>query len=391
MKKYYIIFFLLGVILKAHSQTAFYNEGNVQLHGDAKIGFHTDVINEGSLDNYTGFAGFYADNGLRIISGTNRITFFNVEIDALDNLELQNSLGIRNDLDFINGTVITPRNNTNISLDFIDYDIYAGEDDIRHVDGYSAIQGNGSDNFTFPIGDGDLLRPMRIINQSNYNTFKGAYFYEDPNTPTTFGTSFLTNQKQVMLENISNVEFWDLNGNKETKVTLTWNERSDISAITNNIAYLTVVGWNITENRWDNLNALNVTGDLDNGEITSIAFVPNKYEVITIGTIINDDIEDNNSDNILISPNGDNTNEFLVLDDVNEFSNNTLVIFNRWGNIVYETKDYKNNWNGTLSEGRATFKKSDKLPDGTYFYVLNSGDAPNVFSKTTKGWVYIHR
>ena len=386
MKK--IIFILFSSYLSA--QTAFHNSGSIQLHTDAKIGFHTDVINEGTLDNYTGFAGFYSDNETRIISGTNRISFFNVEIDAVNNLELQNSLGIRNQLDFINGTVITPRNNTNISLDFIDYNIYAGEDDIRHINGYSAVQGNGSNNFTFPIGDGDLFRPMRISNQSNYNLFKAAYFYEDPNTPSTFPTNFLTSQKQVLLENISTVEYWDLNGTKETRTTLTWDDRSDIMAITDNIALLTVVGWNIAENRWDNLNVLNVTGDLNSGEITSAVFIPNNYEVITIGTIYDDEITPDDSNNILISPNGDSNNEFLVFDEVNEYANNKLVIYNRWGNIVYQTENYTNNWNGT-SEGRATYKKETKLPAATYFYYLELGNDPNALTELKKGWVYIHR
>lgn len=370
------------------SQTAFHNSGNMQLHSDAKIGFHTDVINEGVLDNYTGFAGFYADTETRIISGTNAIAFSDVEIDASNDLELQNSLVVRNQLDFINGTVITPRNDTSISLDFINYDSYAGEDDIRHVDGYSSIRG-GDASFTFPIGDGTLLRPMRIPNKNQYDLFKGAYFYEDPNSPITFSTSFLTNQKQVMLENISNLEFWDLDGDKETRITLTWNDRSDISTISDQVSLLTVVGWNIAENRWDNLNVMNVTGDLTSGEITSAVFIPNNYEVITIGSILEDDIEID-TNNILISPNGDSLNEFLVFDEVSEHSNNSLTIFNRWGNLVYHTDEYQNNWNG-ISTGRATFKKTDKLPDGTYFYVLKLGDDPAALNTEKKGWVYIHR
>ncbi|PKH51376.1 hypothetical protein CXF68_12105 [Tenacibaculum sp. Bg11-29] len=381
-----LAFILFSSYLSA--QTAFFNSGNVQLHDGAKIGFHTDVINNGVLNNYIGFAGFYANTETRIISGNNRIAFFDVEIDASNNLELQNSLGVRNQLDFINGTVITPRNNPNISLDFINYDSYAGEDDIRHVDGYSSIKG-GNPSFTFPIGDGTLLRPMRIPNKNQYDLFKGAYFYEDPNSPITFSTNFLTNQKQVMLENISNLEFWDLDGSKETRITLTWDARSDISAISDQISLLTVVGWSITENRWENLSVLNVTGDLTTGEITSAVFVPDNYEVITIGSIVKDVIEID-SNNILISPNGDNLNDFLVFDEVAQYSNNNLVIFNRWGNIVYQTDEYKNNWNG-ISSGRATFKKVDKLPDGTYFYVLKLGDTPASLITEKKGWVYIHR
>ena len=390
MKLFFISLYFLFTSFFIFSQTAFQNFGNVQLHTDAKIGFHTDVINDGLLDNYTGFAGFYADTETRIISGANRITFFDVEIDAVNNLELKNSLGVRNDLDFINGTVITPRNNPNISLDFIDYNIYAGEDDIRHVDGYSSVQGNGSDNFTFPIGDGVLFRPMKIDNQSNYNLYKGAYFYEDPNAPSTFTTNFLTDQKQVLLENISNTEYWDLNGTKETRITLTWDNRSDIAAIADKISLLTVVGWNIAENQWKNLSVLNVTGNLNNGEITSAVFIPDDYEIITIGTIFDDEIVPEDTNNILISPNGDSKNEFLVFDEIAEHANNKLVIYNRWGNIVYQAENYKNDWNGT-SEGRATYKKETKLPEATYFYYLELGDSPNNYRKLKKGWVYIHR
>ena len=40
------------------------------------------------------------------------------------------------------------------------------------------------------------------------------------------------------------------------------------------------------------------------------------------------------------------------------YESSELTIFNRWGRIVYHSKDYQNNWDG------------DNLPDGTYFYVL---------------------
>ena len=389
-QKYISFIFILSSFVTI-AQNAFFNTGNMQLHDGAQIGFHTNVINDGVLDNYIGFAGFYADTEIRTISGTNKITFFNVEIDALQNIELYNSLGVRNQLDFINGQVITPRNNTNITLDFIDYDFYAGEDNERHVNGYSSIkQGNkNTSDFIFPIGDGFMLRPMSIPNANRYYTFKGAYFYEDPNFPSTFTGNFLTDQKQAIIENISHTEFWDLDGRNETRITLTWNSRSDITTLANNISQLIVVGWSKTENQWENLDVLEVTGNLSEGTITSAAFVPNNYEVITIGSLMSDEIKDDNN-NILISPNGDNLNDYLVFDEVNEYAHNKLVIYNRWGVIVYQTEDYKNNWDGT-SNGRSTINKEDKLPSATYFYYLELGDQPNTYQKLKKGWVYINR
>ncbi|REH50655.1 gliding motility-associated-like protein [Tenacibaculum gallaicum] len=389
MKKL-LLFILINTTYIVTAQTAFYNTGNVQLHDGAQIGFHINLTNNGTIDNTIGFAGFYADNEIRTISGTNQVTFFNVEVDALQNLELYNSLGIRNQLSFINGQIITPKNNSNISLDFIDYDFYAGEDNERHVNGYTSLkQGNkNTSSFSFPVGDGTMLRPMSLPHTDKYYFFKGAYFYEDPNFPTNFTANFLTDQKQAIIENISNIEFWDLNGKDETQITLTWNNRSDIGSLANQVSQLIVVGWNKTENQWVNLDVLEVTGDLLEGTITSAAFVPDNYEVITIGSLLNDEIKTNN--NILISPNGDNLNDYLVFDEVNEYAHNKLVIYNRWGNIVYQTEDYKNDWDGT-SNGRSTINREDKLPAATYFYNLELGDQPNAYQKLKKGWVYINR
>ena len=67
-----------------------------------------------------------------------------------------------------------------------------------------------------------------------------------------------------------------------------------------------------------------------------------------------------------ITPNGDQLNEFLFfwhLETPEEFPNNELIIFNRWGDIVYQAIPYNNDWNGINRSG-------DKLPEGTYYYIL---------------------
>lgn len=68
-----------------------------------------------------------------------------------------------------------------------------------------------------------------------------------------------------------------------------------------------------------------------------------------------------------ITPNGDGLNDELVFDILeNAFDfwpDNELVVFNRWGDIVYRARPYVNNWRGTTDSGM-------KLPDGTYYYIL---------------------
>ncbi len=69
-----------------------------------------------------------------------------------------------------------------------------------------------------------------------------------------------------------------------------------------------------------------------------------------------------------ITPNGDGMNDELVFDIIlinpaDEFPDNELIVFNRWGDIVYQAKPYNNDWQGTNDNG-------DPLPDATYYYVL---------------------
>jgi len=61
----------------------------------------------------------------------------------------------------------------------------------------------------------------------------------------------------------------------------------------------------------------------------------------------------------VITPNGDLHNEYFeVGDDVTDYGEITLMIFNRWGKQVYFSDSYKNDWNG------------GDLTNGIYFYEL---------------------
>ncbi|WP_343585876.1 gliding motility-associated C-terminal domain-containing protein [Flavobacterium sp.] len=79
------------------------------------------------------------------------------------------------------------------------------------------------------------------------------------------------------------------------------------------------------------------------------------------------------------SPNDDGQNDFFYIDCIERYPNNQLEIFNRWGNLVYYQKGYKNTWDGKADGSAKT------LPEGTYFYILDLGDG----SKKTSGWVYL--
>jgi gliding motility-associated-like protein len=83
------------------------------------------------------------------------------------------------------------------------------------------------------------------------------------------------------------------------------------------------------------------------------------------------------------SPNGDNINDTWVIDNIWQFPNNKVLVFNRWGNKVFEANNYQNNWDGKSSETGG----SNQLPVGPYLYIIHPNEPgfPSV-----QGWVYIN-
>jgi large repetitive protein len=73
------------------------------------------------------------------------------------------------------------------------------------------------------------------------------------------------------------------------------------------------------------------------------------------------------------SPNGDGINDTFVITGTQGTTVN-LEIFNRWGHRVYNSADYKNDWDGKPNTGVQVGNTSNGLPDGTYFYVVKLSD-----------------
>lgn len=81
-----------------------------------------------------------------------------------------------------------------------------------------------------------------------------------------------------------------------------------------------------------------------------------------------------------ISPNADGKNDLFVVHGIENYPDNVLTIYNRWGNIVYQESGYDNNWEGVNNSGEI-------LPDATYFAILEVNKGEIVL----KGYVEIRR
>lgn len=374
----YIIYIYLIAIAHCYAQPAFQNYGNVQMHENAEVGFHIDIINDGTFNENLGIAGFYnTENGLSI-SGSQIPRFYDMEVDVVNHLFLDINTEVVNSVSYITGDIITPREDPSIAIDYLNNSFYILEDDERNTDGYASYSGDLS--FTFPIGDNDKLRPLITTNSTPNTSVKAAYYDEDPNVPSTFSTSFNTQSLEPIIGATSIIEFWDFDGPINSFVTLTWNSESEIDNLVSDLSKLRVVGWHIQDKQWKDLGNTNTTGLLNEGTITSFLFNPSDYEVITFGALITED--DINIFN-LVSPNNDGINDTFTVEGIEAFDNE-LTIFNRWGSVVYKMDNYQNNWDG-VANVKHVIQRQKKVPVGTYYYILKLKDS----GKTSTGWLYI--
>ncbi len=77
-------------------------------------------------------------------------------------------------------------------------------------------------------------------------------------------------------------------------------------------------------------------------------------------------------DNIssLFTPNNDGMNDYWYIPDLESFGKLQVTVYNRFGQTVYHSDAYKNDWDGTWN--------GSPLPEATYYYVIKS---------STKGYI----
>lgn len=350
------------------AQEALHNFGNLKIHNEGAIGFHHDFINNGNADDNFGTAGFFSNNRIYIL-GAFRPVFNDMEIMVANDLFLEVGVRVKNNTNYILGDVVTPRNQTDIYLDYLDNTFYIGDDNLRKVDGYSSIK--NKEQFTFPIGDDDRLRALTISSLQVIPTAKSAYFFENPNIPITFSSNFDTTKKAGDVFSVSTFEFWYLDGEIPAWITLNWDEQSNVSDFVNEVQDLRIVGWHTENKRWENLGGLKINGDFNSGQITSDTFIPINYSIITFGSSLETVIK--NLDNYILTPNNDGNNDFLEIEAVSSSPNNSLQIFNRWGRMVYSKENYTNTFDGKSNVNMVVQNKLN-LPDGIYFYIIDLKD-----------------
>jgi gliding motility-associated-like protein/uncharacterized repeat protein (TIGR01451 family) len=96
----------------------------------------------------------------------------------------------------------------------------------------------------------------------------------------------------------------------------------------------------------------------------------------------------------LVTSNQDGLNDYFKIAGIENFPDNNVKIYNRWGVLVYEVDNYGNNSQSEnvfkgFSAGRITINKGVRLPYGTYYYLIAfKGENPG--SKKYSGYLYLN-
>jgi gliding motility-associated-like protein len=242
-----------------------------------------------------------------------------------------------------------------------------GGSDASHIRGPVYQQGVG-DKF-FPTGNGSVYLPVELKGISGSSPQIGI-------TDVEITSTIL--KKSSSLTGISATRYWQID-----KVSGSLdNARIILPARGENVLLsdtqkAVVAQAKSLDSNFENIGQSFFDGTNSNGKITSdkaptLAFV-------TLATAENNGLIVYNA----VSPNGDGLNEFFRIDNIGKYPSNTVAIFNRWGDKVFEISNYDNDQR--VFQGKSDSNK--ELVSGTYFYLINKNDG----SEQVNGFLSLKR
>jgi len=382
-KAFSIVFLLFGFIQWCSGQNSLYHIGNLYMAPDAQVGVHTDWINDAPLEDGFGLVGFYGDRPMEL-TGAFPLVLFDAELFNQAGLDLGISLFIINGFDFFEGDIRTPRTDLSINAFYERNSFLQGSTDQSKVNGQVSFAQKSV--FNAPTGTLNRLRSVDFNFGAFTSNGSATYFSENPSFPLSLNEGFNTASFAPSLDAVSSLEFWLIDAAGTAALTVNWDPNSALSSLTANVDAITVVGWNSLIRQWVPLPVQNRSGTLDEGFITTGPVIPDQFSVLTFG-VLNEPDEVLTLDNYFLSPNGDNVNDRLVIEELLQSPNNRLVIFNRAGLKVFELDNYTNEFDGNANTGSTFYGTDIGLPEGVYYYIAKLNDLQLNF----QGFLFLDR
>lgn len=409
--------FLMTLFFSQNSQAQFVNNENVKVEKNTILSVYMDYdnkvtgqfVNDGNVhifQNWTndgivtftasenGKTHFTGDQGQRI-EGAAVANFQNVLFNNLSDLvpfQLAKDITVNKKAEFINGIIDAATYDT--KMIFNENAVHSNASDASFVDG--KVQKLGSAVFEYPVGDELLFRPSYNAAGAAGNVYTTQYFYKNS------GDIHSHSNKEPKIQLINNAEYWTVTkdqGSDRLVLSLTMDSRTTPSEFFNlsNDKEVVIVRWDDASGKWIN------EGGLTSEKMTDASVSPGAgytqlvtHEVHGYGmfTLAIADKKDVPIEELIVynalSPNGDGLNDTFHIKGIDKYPDNTVEIFNRWGVKVYDAKGYNESdvMFAGYSDGRATINRNEKLPTGTYFYILKYNNGTKVIEKA--GYLYIN-
>lgn len=361
-------------------------KGNLTLKNNSKIKNNGNVVITNNWVNNSTTSGVDSNSYGKVIfngqnqsiGGASETSFYKLKLENDTKTALQ-SFTIKDSLE-LNNTVLETNNNyitlTNPSPNIFTWtNSYVSTSDIA---GYFIRSTNSTNSYPFPVGESNLENQLRVVeiipNSTDSSSFGVGLSTTHPSSEN--GTSaagvlapFPIENKAIDIKAI-NTNFYhkihQFSGNTEAKSKIYFQQSDD----NNEITYRSVANWNSDENEWQNSDYI----------ITSLDSIITSYNIPTSVAISNNylinnvDIYTLSGINLIFpnsfSPNNDGYNDLFEIGYLSEeYPENEITIYNRWGEIIFTASPYLNNWDGT-SSSKGVKLMGNILPEDTYFYTL---------------------
>ncbi|KAF2340158.1 gliding motility-associated C-terminal domain-containing protein [Flavobacterium tistrianum] len=400
------------ILLSSTSYAQFVNNGDVKIADNTIMAVYMDYentpagnfINDGKLyifqnwkndglvtyaENLNGATYFYGSDD-QFIEGTQVSNLKNVFFENLSSpvpFHLSGKIAVGGNSEFKQGVVLA--NDYGGKVIFRENAGHTLTSDLSFVDGQ--VEKDGIAAFEFPVGAGNYFRPSYHASGANKgDVYTTQYFNKNSSTIHSHDS------RDVNIITINPNEYWEVTKDKGANkiiLSLSMDSRTTPSEFfyPSDDYSVVITRWDPASNKW-----INEGGDVS-APITAksydklITTQVSGYGLFTMALVKKtppppSDLEIYNA----LSPNDDGLNDSFVIKGIDQFPDNQVEIYNRWGVKVYDAKSYNESDNmfRGYSDGRATIKRGDKLPTGTYFYIVRYNTGKEVKERT--GYLYIN-
>lgn len=371
MNRIIAFIFMLGITVHLNGQGFYIDNSIVSLTSQTIVVIPDSLVNKGTLinDGQLSISGAWVNLGTydpgvgQINFNSNLIQTINHNDQSFGRLTISGSgekeflanITITSELDLqssllksVNGARIILRPDAVVN----------GGSDQSHIVG--PVEQQGAGDLLFPVGNGVVYLPVQISGVIDTKVKATITLHELSENETLVGADDIIA--------LSSHRYWEfgltdglLNGS-----TLTLPLRNE-EALPGDDSQL-IVAESITPlGKYQSLGQSLFTGTKSDGLVTSE--VPPTTTFFTIG-VLNDEVSVTVYNGV--SPNDDGLNDYFKLLNIKKFPNNTVTIFNRWGDKVFELSGYDDDTR--VFKGENNLKGSQKLPSGTYFYSIKLGN-----------------